>query len=151
MAGETSPEIYENLELPSTFKAITVHKDEENMFDGVPTKEKDPRKSLHLDDVPLPELAPGEALVAVMASAINYIQFGLRSSSQFPRSASLSVTANFPNTPSATIFRTTLWARTSPALCCAPDLASTLGSPETKLWPTAFRLNSKAQTATTTP
>ncbi|NLC97849.1 MAG: crotonyl-CoA carboxylase/reductase, partial [Actinomycetales bacterium] len=72
MAGETSPEIYENLELPSTFKAITVHKDEENMFDGVPTKEKDPRKSLHLDDVPLPELAPGEALVAVMASAINY-------------------------------------------------------------------------------
>ncbi|MFM2437556.1 MAG: hypothetical protein RLZ55_367, partial [Actinomycetota bacterium] len=29
-------------------------------------------KSLHLDDVPVPDLAPGEALVAVMASAINY-------------------------------------------------------------------------------
>ena len=42
------------------------------MFAGLPTKEKDPRKSLHLDDVPVPELAPGEALVAVMASAINY-------------------------------------------------------------------------------
>ena len=38
----------------------------------MPTREKDPRKSLHLDDVPLPELGPGEALVAVMASAINY-------------------------------------------------------------------------------
>ena len=36
------------------------------------SKEKDPRKSLHLDDVPTPELGPGEALVAVMASAINY-------------------------------------------------------------------------------
>ncbi len=42
------------------------------MFEGVPSKEKDPRRSLHLDDVPMPELAPGEALIAVMASAINY-------------------------------------------------------------------------------
>jgi NADPH:quinone reductase-like Zn-dependent oxidoreductase len=30
------------------------------------------RKSLHLEPVPTPELGPGEALVAVMASAINY-------------------------------------------------------------------------------
>ena len=29
-------------------------------------------RSLHLDDVPTPELAPGEALIAVMASSINY-------------------------------------------------------------------------------
>ena len=38
----------------------------------MPIKEKDPRKSLHLQDVPTPELGPGEAIVAVMASAINY-------------------------------------------------------------------------------
>src|SRR6202007_724162 len=30
------------------------------------------RKSLHVDEVALPELGPGEAFVAVMASAINY-------------------------------------------------------------------------------
>jgi crotonyl-CoA reductase len=42
------------------------------MFDGLESKDKDPRKSLHLDEVPTPELGPGEALVAVMASAINY-------------------------------------------------------------------------------
>ena len=42
------------------------------MFEGLATRDKDPRKSLHVDDVPLPELGPGEALVAVMASAINY-------------------------------------------------------------------------------
>ena len=42
------------------------------MFEGLEAKDKDPRKSLHLDDVPVPELGPGEALVAVMASAINY-------------------------------------------------------------------------------
>src|SRR5690242_5623903 len=42
------------------------------MFEGIPSKEKDPRQSLHLEEVPTPELGPGEALVAVMASAINY-------------------------------------------------------------------------------
>ena len=52
--------------------AATVHQDEVGMFEGMASKEKDPRKSLHLDDVPVPELGPGEALVAVMASAINY-------------------------------------------------------------------------------
>ena len=42
------------------------------MFEGMAAKEKDPRKSLHVEEVPLPELGPGEALVAVMACAINY-------------------------------------------------------------------------------
>ncbi len=36
------------------------------------TRDKDPRKSLHLDEVAIPEPGPDEALVAVMASAINY-------------------------------------------------------------------------------
>ncbi|MGG8409615.1 alcohol dehydrogenase catalytic domain-containing protein, partial [Streptomyces sp. 12297] len=60
------------LTLPESYRAITVHKDEVDMFDGLTTREKDPRKSLHLDQVPLPELGPGEALVAVMASSVNY-------------------------------------------------------------------------------
>ena len=72
MAGDTTSDEFATIELPESYRAITVHKDEETMFEGVATKEKDPRKSLHLDDVALPELAPGEALVAVMASAINY-------------------------------------------------------------------------------
>src|SRR5687767_15386348 len=42
------------------------------MFEGVPSRDKDPRQSLHVEDVATPELGPGEALVAVMASAINY-------------------------------------------------------------------------------
>jgi len=71
LAG-ASPEDFAALELPESYQAITVHKDEVDLFEGLPSKEKDPRKSLHLDDVPLPELGPGEAFVAVMASAINY-------------------------------------------------------------------------------
>ena len=42
------------------------------MFAGLPSEEKDPRKSTHIEDVPLPELAPDEAYIAVMASAINF-------------------------------------------------------------------------------
>ncbi|MFT4010386.1 MAG: crotonyl-CoA carboxylase/reductase [Nocardioidaceae bacterium] len=67
-----SNEEFAALPLPESYQAVTVHKDEVDMFEGIASKDKDPRKSLHLDEVPLPELGPGEALVAVMASAINY-------------------------------------------------------------------------------
>jgi len=60
------------LDVPDHYRGITVHADEAEMFAGIPSKEKDPRRSLHLDEVAVPELGPGEALVAVMASAINY-------------------------------------------------------------------------------
>jgi crotonyl-CoA reductase len=60
------------LPLPSTFRGAVVRADEQDMFEGMPSEEKDPRKSTHIDDVPLPELAPDEAYVAVMASAINF-------------------------------------------------------------------------------
>src|SRR3978361_1619077 len=38
----------------------------------LPPHEKAPRNSLHVEEVPTPELGPGEALVAVMASSVNY-------------------------------------------------------------------------------
>jgi crotonyl-CoA reductase len=60
------------LPVPEHYRAVTVHKDEADMFQGRATRDKDPRQSLHVEDVPTPELGPGEALVAVMASAINY-------------------------------------------------------------------------------
>jgi crotonyl-CoA reductase len=72
LAGDTASEDFANLELPESYRAVTVHKDEIDMFEGLATRDKDPRKSLHVEDVALPELGPGEALVAVMASAINY-------------------------------------------------------------------------------
>jgi crotonyl-CoA reductase len=60
------------LDVPDHYQGITVRADEADMFAGLPSNQKDPRKSLHLDEVATPELGPGEALVAVMASAINY-------------------------------------------------------------------------------
>jgi crotonyl-CoA reductase len=72
MAGERSAAAWQALSVPESYRAVTVHRDDEDLFDGLASRDKDPRKSLHVDDVPVPQLAPGEALVAVMASAINY-------------------------------------------------------------------------------
>jgi crotonyl-CoA reductase len=72
LAGDTSADEFAALDVPESYRAVTVHKDEVDLFEGLESQDKDPRRSLHVDEVPLPELGPGEALVAVMASAINY-------------------------------------------------------------------------------
>jgi len=60
------------LPLPESYRAAYVLREEAGMFEGVATDEKDPRKSLHVGEVAVPELAPDEAYVAVMAGAINF-------------------------------------------------------------------------------
>lgn len=70
-AGVSGEEL-ENIPLPESYRAAFVKKDEVNMFEGVDSSGKDPRQSLHVDQVPIPELAPDEVMVAVMASAINF-------------------------------------------------------------------------------
>jgi crotonyl-CoA reductase len=61
-----------SLKLPESMQAAFVRKDEQEMFEGMDHDSKDPRKSLHVDEVSLPPLGPNECLVAVMASAINF-------------------------------------------------------------------------------
>jgi crotonyl-CoA reductase len=58
--------------IPESYRAAFVRRDEADMFAGQESNDKDPRKSLHVADVAVPELAPDEAYVAVMASAINF-------------------------------------------------------------------------------
>lgn len=72
LAGDTTGEAFASLDIPDHYRAVTVHADEADMFEGMQSQDKDPRRSLHVEDVPTPELGPGEALVAVMASSINY-------------------------------------------------------------------------------
>jgi len=72
LSGDRTRQTYSGLAVPETYRAVTVHRDEVDLFAGLDSRDKDPRRSLHVDDVPVPDLAPGEALVAVMASAINY-------------------------------------------------------------------------------
>jgi crotonyl-CoA reductase len=61
-----------DLPVPDSYRGVVVRADEVDMFDGLATRDRDPRKSLHLQEVPTPEVGPGEALIAVLASAINY-------------------------------------------------------------------------------
>lgn len=70
-SGASSDEIA-NLKIPESYRAAHVLRSEMNMWDGVESKDKDPRKSLHVGEVPMPELAPDEVVVAVMASSINF-------------------------------------------------------------------------------
>ena len=58
--------------LPESYRAAVVRREEQAMFEGVASADRDPRRSLHVDQVALPELAPDEAVVAVMASSINF-------------------------------------------------------------------------------
>jgi crotonyl-CoA reductase len=71
LAGASGDELAA-LPLPESYRAAFVSKDEAGMFEGISSQEKDPRKSIHVDEVALPELAPDEAVVAVMAGAINF-------------------------------------------------------------------------------
>jgi len=58
--------------MPATTRAVFVRRDEADMFAGLASKDKDPRRSLHVDEVAVPDLAPDEVYVAVMASSINF-------------------------------------------------------------------------------
>jgi crotonyl-CoA reductase len=67
-----STEEFAALPLPESYRAAFTVKDEADMFEGIESNDKDPRKSIHVDEVPLPELGPNECYVALMASAINF-------------------------------------------------------------------------------
>lgn len=60
------------LALPESYRAAFVLKADQDMFVGMPTQQKDPRQSVHIGEVPVPELAPDEVVIAVMASSINF-------------------------------------------------------------------------------
>ncbi len=60
------------LPLPAEVRGALVKADEQEMFNGLASEDKDPRKSIHVEPFALPEIAPDEAYVAVMASAINF-------------------------------------------------------------------------------
>ncbi|GDY57558.1 hypothetical protein SVIO_081810 [Streptomyces violaceusniger] len=120
LASDTAPEEFAALRVPESYRAVTVRKDEAEMFAGLTTREKDPRKSLHVDEVPVPELGPGEALVAVMASSVNYNSVWTSIFEPLPTFGFLERYGKLSPWPSGTTCRTTSSARTSRASCCAP-------------------------------
>ncbi len=70
-AGASS-EDFANLTIPESYRAAYVLRSEQDMWEGVESADKDPRKSLHVGEIATPEIAPDEVYVAMMASAINF-------------------------------------------------------------------------------
>jgi crotonyl-CoA reductase len=57
-------------EPPLSYTAAHLSREDEGIFEG--ERDKDVRRTIRVGEVPMPELAPDEVLLAVMASAINY-------------------------------------------------------------------------------
>ncbi|NML53653.1 crotonyl-CoA carboxylase/reductase [Streptomyces sp. R302] len=69
LAG-AGPEELERHPLPARYTAAHLRASDVDMFTG--TEDRDVRKSLHVGPVPMPEPAPDEVVVAVMAGSVNY-------------------------------------------------------------------------------
>ncbi|GAA2719769.1 crotonyl-CoA carboxylase/reductase [Actinocorallia aurantiaca] len=65
-----SPEELLATELPESFRAAHTLRDEVGIFEG--ETDKDVRRSMHVGEVAMPEIAPDECIVAVMSAAINF-------------------------------------------------------------------------------
>ncbi|MFE6488064.1 alcohol dehydrogenase catalytic domain-containing protein, partial [Streptomyces sp. NPDC057757] len=65
-----SPERLEQEQLPTHYTAAHTRVEDADMFGDA--QDRDVRKSLHVGAVPMPDLAPDEVLVAVMAGSINF-------------------------------------------------------------------------------
>lgn len=84
--------------VPETYRGAVVLASDQGVFDGLPLAERDPHKTLRLQEVPTPLPGPNEVLVAVMASSVNYNTVW---------------TSLFEPIPTFRFLRT--WGRTSPA------------------------------------
>ncbi|MFE0171800.1 crotonyl-CoA carboxylase/reductase [Streptomyces sp. NPDC059002] len=65
-----SPDVLKGLPVPAEYMAAHLRIEDVDIFSGL--ADKDVRKTIRVGPVPMPELAPDEVLVAVMASALNY-------------------------------------------------------------------------------
>src|SRR3546814_3173908 len=58
--------------IPESYRAAHVLRSEQDMWEGVESRDKDPRTSLHVGEVATTELAPDEVYLGVMASALTF-------------------------------------------------------------------------------
>ena len=102
------------------------------MFEGVASADKDPTKSIHVDDVPTPELAPDEVYLAVMASSINFNTVWTSIFEPLPTFGFLDrLGQGVASGARATPGRTTCSVPTPPVSCCGSARRCATGSPAT--------------------
>src|SRR3954453_7763241 len=72
IVSDAPAETFADLAVPELVRGALVRAEDQEMFGDLSDDDRDPRKSTRVEEFPLPELAPDEAYVAVMASAINF-------------------------------------------------------------------------------
>ncbi|MFE1250323.1 crotonyl-CoA carboxylase/reductase [Streptomyces sp. NPDC058735] len=72
LCEDATPRDFAGLRLPESYRGSVVRTEDTGMFEGMASVDKDPRTSLRIQDIPVPLPSAGEALVAVMASSVNY-------------------------------------------------------------------------------
>ena len=70
-AGASSEE-FAAIDLPDSYTAVALHAEDAETLGKLPRAEKRPSAAMHVEEVPLPEIAPDEVLVATMASSMNF-------------------------------------------------------------------------------
>ena len=70
-AGASSEE-FAAIELPDSYTAVALHAEDAETLGKLPRAEKRPSPAMHVEDVPVPEIAPDEVLIATMASSMNF-------------------------------------------------------------------------------
>jgi len=136
--------------LPASTRAVFVLRDEQNMFDGVTSKDKDPRRSLHVDEVPLPELATDEVFLAVMASSINFNTVWTSIFEPLPTFGFLDRLAKESFWANATPCLITWLVRTPRVSSCAPARRCVIGRWATRSPCTATTSTTRTRRVTTT-
>jgi crotonyl-CoA reductase len=63
---------FASVAVPESYRGAVVLAEESGMFTGMLSEHRDPAKAIHIRHVPTPLPGPGEVLVGVMASSINY-------------------------------------------------------------------------------
>ncbi|QDY80417.1 crotonyl-CoA carboxylase/reductase [Streptomyces qinzhouensis] len=71
-AATDDPRAIAACEVPARYRAAVVLAADHQALAGTPVESRDPRKTVHVQEVATPEPAHGEVLVATMASSINY-------------------------------------------------------------------------------
>ena len=136
LAGAPAEELAA-LPLPESYRAAVVLASEQEMFAGVESDDKDPRKSLHVQEVPVPELAPDEAVIAVMASSINFNTVWTSIFEPLPTFGFLNRLGKESGGGAATTSPSTSWARMRRAWSCGSARRCATGSRATGSWCTA--------------
>ena len=68
--SDADGDVFAKLPIPDSYRAVHVLQSEQEMWKGVATKDKDPRRSLHVGEVPTPPVAPDEVYVAVSGTPV---------------------------------------------------------------------------------